>query len=46
MRDIAGEVRKNSLMTSSDGPLHEDVQELADQRELIYNSSVGKQDVV
>ena len=30
----------------SSGPFHKNVQELANQQELIYNSSVRTQDVV
>ena len=37
---------KDKLMTFSYGPLHIDMQVLADQQELIYNGSVWIQDVV
>ena len=46
MQDTAGEIRTNAWATFSDEPLHTDVQVLADQLELIYDSSVRRQDVV
>ena len=46
MWDAAGEVRTNSSVIFSYGPLHIDVQVLDDQLELIYNSSTRTQDVV
>ena len=46
MQDTVGEVRMNSLAMFSYGLLHMDMQVLADQQELIYNSSVWTQDVV
>ena len=46
MRDLAGEVWKNSSVTFSYGPLHMDVPELADKKELTYNTSVRTQDIV
>ena len=45
MRDTAGEVGTNSLVTYSCGPLHMDEQWLDDQLEPTYNSSVPIQDV-
>ena len=45
MRDTAEEVRTNSWAMYSCGPLHTDEQELDDQLESIYNSSVLIQDV-
>ena len=39
-RDTAGEVRTNSLVTYSCGPLHMDEQRQDDQLEPIYNSLV------
>ena len=44
--DTAGEVRMNSWVMFSYGPLHIDMQELDDQLELINNISVRTQDVV
>ena len=44
MWDTAGEVRTNSLVTYSRGPLHIDKQRQDDQIEPIYNSSVLIQD--
>ena len=45
MRDTAGKVGTNSLVTYSSGPLHMDEQRQDDQLEIIYNSSVPIQDV-
>ena len=42
MQETAGEVR----VTFFSGPLHTDEQVLDDQQELIYNSSVQKQDLL
>ena len=44
MRDTAGEVGTNSLVTYSCGPPHMDKQRQDDQLEPIYNSSVPIQD--
>ena len=46
MLDTAGEVRLNSEVTCSSGPLHTDEQVLDDFLELIYSSSVRTQDLV
>ena len=46
MRNTAGEVRTNSWVTFSYGPLHMDEQVLDNKLELINNSSVRTQDVV
>ena len=46
MRGISGEVRTNSKATFSDRFHHPDVQVLADQQELIYDSSVQTQNEV
>ena len=45
MRDTAGEVRTNSLVMYSCGPLHRDEQRQDNQLEPIYSSSVLIQDV-
>ena len=45
MRDTAGEVRTNSEVIYSCGPLHMDKQRQDDQLEPIYNSSVPIQDI-
>ena len=45
MRDAAGEVRTNSEVTYSCGPLHMDKQSQDDQLEPTYSSSVPIQDV-
>ena len=46
MKDIAGEVRVNSKVMFSYGPLHTDVQVFDGQLELIYNNSAWTQNVV
>ena len=46
MWNTVEEVRTNSEMTFSYGPLHMDMQVLADQQEVIYNSSGRTQDMV
>ena len=46
MQDIAGEVRTNSLVMFSFGQLNVDMQVLANQLELIYNSSLQTEDIV
>ena len=45
MRETAGEVRTNSWVMYSCGPLHMDEQRQDDQLETTYNSSVPVQDV-
>ena len=45
MLGTAGEVSSNTSVTFSFGLLHSDKQELDDQLELIYSSSVRAQDV-
>ena len=45
MQDTSGEVRKNSYVAYSCGPLHMDKQRQDDQLEPTYNSSVPIQDV-
>ena len=45
MRDTAGEVATNSLVTYYCGPVNKDEQRQDDQLEPIYNSSVPIQDV-
>ena len=44
MQDTAGEARTNSLVTFFYGPLHMDMQVLADQQVLSYNGFVWTQD--
>ena len=44
MRYTAGEVRTNSQTMFPNGPIHTDKQELGDQLELIFNSSIRIQD--
>ena len=46
MRDTVGEVRMNSYLTFSKGPLHTEEQVLDDQLEFIYYSSIQTQNVV
>ena len=41
-----GEVRMNLLMTFTYGSIYIDMQESADQQELIYHSSVQTRDIV
>ena len=45
IQETPGEVRMNSRAMFFYGPLHTDEQVFGDQLELIYNSSVWKQDV-
>ena len=45
MQDTTGEVRTNSQVMYSSGPLHMDEQRQDDQQEPIYNSSVSIQDI-
>ena len=45
LQDTTREVRRNSWVMFSSGPLHMDEQVLNDQLELIHSSSVQTQDV-
>ena len=46
MQNTAGEVKMNSYVTFSDGPLHTNLPVLGDQQELTYKSSVQSLDVI